>query len=129
MDDKQQVGANRKHVDGSSSVIEETNTCAPVLEDASDNAVECKDVVSVEDAIEEEIETLDNDRMVEGVEEPSTPVGVHQQQVEMSEDAVFEQQEPSTDCEHEGTGSANLDNMKILKYVVLTTLYQFWGQY
>ena len=129
MDDKQQFGANKKRVDNSSSVVEESKACAPIREDASDNAAECKDIVSVEDVMEEEIETLDNDRVgsaVEGVEEPGVPAGVHQQQVELSEDAVIEQQEASTDCEQEGTGSANLDNMKALKYVVLTTLYQLW---
>ena len=132
MDDKQQFGANKKHVDNSSSVVEESKACAPIREDASDNAAECKDIVSVEDVMEEEIETLDNDRVgsaVEGVEEPGVPAGVHQQQVELSEDAVIEQQEASTDCEQEGTGSANLDNMKALKYVVLTTLYQLWEVY
>ena len=132
MDDTEQFGVNKKHVDSSSSV-EETETCDPMLEDTSDHPADSKDVVSVE-VIMQEVndcnEALDNDRVhsaVEGVEESSIPAGVHRQQVELSEDARIEQQEP-TDCEQEGTGSGNLDNRKTLQYVVMTTLYQFLGE-
>ena len=132
MDDTEQFGVNKKHVDSSSSV-EENKTCDPTLEDTSDHPADCKDVVSVEVIMEEENDcntALDSDRVhsaVEGVEEPSILAVVHRQQVELSEDARTEQQEPS-DSEHEGTGSGKLDNMKTLQYVVMTTLYQFLGK-
>ena len=126
MDDKEQFGVNKKHMDSSSSV-EGTKSSDPMLEDTRDHTADCKDVVSIEMIMEEENdcnEALDSDRVhsaVEGVEESSIPAGIHRQQVELSEDARTEQQEP-TDCEQEGTGSGNI---KTLQYVVMTTLYQF----
>lgn len=128
MDDTEQFGVNKKHVDGSKA-------CDPMWEDTcctNNHTAECKDVVSVEVIMEEGNDcnkTLDSDRVhsaVEGVEESSIPAGVHWQQVELSEDVRTEQQEP-TDCEQEGTGSGNLDNMKTLQYVVMTTLCQLLG--
>jgi hypothetical protein len=125
MDDKEQFIADKKHVDSSSSV-EEAKPYAPIREDASDDAAECKDVVSVEEVMDEENDcnkTLDNDRVHSAVGEASIPAGVHQQQAELSEDAGIEQQEPSTDCEREETGSPNRENTKTIQYVVVTTLY------
>ena len=130
MDDNEQFGVSEKHVDSSSNSVEETTTCDPILEgETSDHVAECKDGDSLEVNIEEENDcnkTMDSDKMdsaVEVGEESSDPAEIHWQQVELSEDAGTEQQEPSTDCEQECSGSRNLDNVKILQYVVMTVLY------
>lgn len=130
MDEREQLDVNEKLLDSSSSV-EETTICDPIGEDTSDHATESEHVVLVEVTMKEENDgnkTLDNGRVpsaVEGVEESSITAGVHQQQLELSEDARPDQQEP-TNCQQEDTLSGNLDNMKTLQYVVVTTLYPLW---